>query len=141
MKFKREPYTSFANDTFLVRHKGRAIKIYRMPIPGFYGEISEEVKQLAAEKAYSRGWRKIVLKAADKLESSTFDGGYCWLLALNVSMAQRDDSDYRTDHYLCDMDAYGEMYKPAPRNRQEDEENSIWARVLANDGWDPEMAA
>lgn len=141
MKRKCQSYTSFANDTFLVRHKGRAIKIYRMPIPGFYGEISEEVKQLAAEKAYKHGWRKIVLKAADKLSCGTFDDGYCWLLALNVAMAQSSDSDYRTDHYLCDMDAYGEMYKPASRNEQEDEENSRWAQAFAYDGWDLEMAA
>lgn len=141
MKRKRMPYTSFANETFLVRHRGRAIRIYRMSIPGFHGEISEEVKQLAAEKAYKHGWRKIVLTWGDKLASCNFDDGYCWVLGLNVAMAQSRYSNYMVEHYLCDMDAYGEMYKPEPVNKGEVDDNDRWARAFENDGWDLDMAA
>jgi len=141
MKFKRMPFTSAAIETYLVRHKGRAIRIYQMPIPGFWGSISEEVKQLAAEKAYRHGWRKIVLTWGDMLSSCCFDEGYCWLLAMNVAMAQSKYSHYNTEHFLCEMDRGGSIFEREPRNRQEDEENAGWARAFENDGWDMEMAA
>jgi hypothetical protein len=96
----------------LVRHNGRAIQVYQLPTPGFYGSVSEDILQRAAEKAYRRGWRKVVLTWGDMLDSCCFDEGYCWLLAVNPAMATSMDCHYKVDHILCDMDRSGEVHRP-----------------------------
>jgi len=129
VKFKRIGIRHAAIETYLVRHRGRAIRIYQMPIPGFWGTVSEDILEMAAAKAFKRGWSKIVLTWGDMLSSCCFDDGYAWLLAINVSMASRSDSTYRTDHFLCEMDREGNVFKEKPTI--EDSYNPF-----ENDGWD-----
>jgi hypothetical protein len=112
-----------ANQKYLVRHNGRAIRIFQFSIPGFYGIISDKVLALAAEKAYKRGWRKIVLTWADMPCSVCFEDGYVHLLALNPAMARGDDSHYQMDHQLCKMSDAGEVYAPPPPRTADDEFN------------------
>lgn len=124
-KFKRMGLRHSAVESYLVRHRGRAIRIYQMPIPGFYGAISQEILEMAAAKAYKNGWRKIVLTWGDMLSSCCFDDGYAWLLAMNISMASRSDSTYRDDQYLCDIGRDGEVFKPQDKSLSDDERHSI----------------
>lgn len=114
-----------ANHKYLVRHKGRAIRIYQYAIPGFYGIVSDEVLALAAEKAYKRGWRKIVLTWADMPCSVCFEDGYVYLLALNPALARGSDSHYQMNHELCRMDDTGEVYTP-PAPRSDDDTFNPW---------------
>jgi hypothetical protein len=115
-----------ANHKYLVRHKGRAIHIYQYAIPGYYGIISDEVLELAAEKAYKRGWRKIVLTWADMACSVCFEDGYVHLLALNPSMARGSGSHYEWKEHLCKMNDVGEVYAPPPPRSPEDDDFNPW---------------
>jgi len=137
-KFKRMALRHSAVETYLVRHKGRVIKVYQMPIPGFWGRVSDEVLELAAERAYKKGWRKIVLTWGEMLSSCCFDDGYVWLLAMNISMARRSDSHYNVDScIICDMDKEGNVFRePPPRDTEYDRDNATWARIFENDGMD-----
>lgn len=110
---------------YVVRHHGRAIRIYQFPIPGYYGIISDEVLALAAEKAYKQGWRKIVLTWLDMPSSVCFEDGYCYLLALNPSLARGSGSHYEWNHVLCKMNDAGGIYAPPPP-RSEDDEFEAW---------------
>lgn len=137
-EFKMMGIKHQAVETYLVRHKGRAIRIYQMPIPGFWGRMSDEVLELAAEKAYKRGWRKIVLTWGEMLSSCCFDDGYAWLLAMNISMARKSGSFYEVNEMLCELNQEGGVYQEPARNRDSDyeDENNRWAGIFANDGLD-----
>lgn len=100
----------FYNEKTLVRHKGKAILVYQRPVPGMHGAFAPAVLQLAAERAYQRGWRKIVLQWEDMPCSVCFEHGYAYLLGLNMSMAMQPYGRYNSAQFLCKIDNTGEVY-------------------------------
>jgi len=106
---------SQAVEKYVVRHNGRGIHVYQMPVPGLHAQLlSQEVLALAAERAYKRGWRKIVLTWADMPCSTCFETGYAYLLALNCAMAREADSHYRISEELCRIGRDGDVFNPPP---------------------------
>ena len=100
-------------DYQLIARHGRTIKVFAARIPRFFGDVSPAIYELAAQRAYERGWRKVVITALDNPMGLLFEGGYCFLAALNADMYHRRDSMYRDDQLLCRMDDTGEQFVPA----------------------------
>lgn len=112
-----------AIEKYVVRHKGKAIQVYQMPIPGYYGLIGDDVLELAAEKAYKNGWKKIVLTWEDMPCMVCFEEGYCMLVATNIATIIQDKgrhSFWYDKHILCEMSRDGNVYVEPPRKRDEE---------------------
>jgi hypothetical protein len=113
----------------IVRHNGRAIRLYHTSVPCFYGEFSKEIFEKAAERAYRKGWRKAVVTYVESF-MQIFERGYCDISVINLAMLRQQDSLYRYDQILCQMDDCGEVYREASAPMLREEERNPWE----NDG-------